>query len=283
MHEVHALGSATGAIIGQPAANLGDLKLLGGRQPGPVDAILDAGPPLSRLRKDRPGRGPRPAGHARQEGRGRRRPSARVEQVGEGEGRVALEEQRISALARQQGGDAGVAAGLGDGDVIEHIPSVLAGSRRAGGRLQQGGGQRPLRPPTTGQPDPRALRNRARVEQLIGFGAAGQSVERQTRTAARGDNAPDHNRRIQSSRDLGAQTVAAVRKGLDRLVERLPQGGGVVGGRPGRQTGEGLRAPQPMTHAAVEIAPFARRKRLQTGEGEGVQAARGLGELTGDL
>lgn len=38
-----------------------------------------------------------------------------------------------------------------------------------------------------------------------------------------------------------------------------------------------------MTQAAVQIAPLAGRKRLQTGQRQGVQAARGLGELTADL
>lgn len=141
MHEVHAVRPATGAVVGQPAADLGDLQPLCRRRLRLIDAIPGTtGPLLSRLRKDRPGRGPRPAGHARQEGGGRRRPSARVEQVGEGEGRVSLEEQGVAALAGQQGGDAGVATSLGDSEIVEHIPAVLARSRRAGGGLQQGGG-----------------------------------------------------------------------------------------------------------------------------------------------
>lgn len=50
---------------------------------------------------------------------------------------MTLEKQGVAPLAGQQGIDAGFTASLGHGDVVEHVPTILTGSRVARGHFER--------------------------------------------------------------------------------------------------------------------------------------------------
>lgn len=133
--------------------------------------------------EDRPGGRPGPARDARQEWRPQGPQALRLPEVGEGQWRVPLEEERIPAFASEQRIDPGLTTGRGDRHVIEDIAAILTGSRIARRLFEHLCRQGEIRPDQADERDPGPLRHFAGVGSFVCLGKGGSCVQGEIKPA----------------------------------------------------------------------------------------------------
>lgn len=235
---VHDVGAAASGVVGDAAGDRCDLEALAGRQavgrtPHALPGDSDHGP----------GRAAGPSRHAGQLGRHEGGQGAASPQIGERQRRRHLEEEGVAALAREQGLDAGLAAGGGDGKVVLQVPAVLARPGVPGGRLEQLGGVGDRRARPGREVDAEALRHGPGVYALVGLGRGGARVEREPHGAAQGRQGSGDDGGVQPARDLDADR-ATPGQGAYAQVERAAQVRTRLRGASGRPARDGLRGPE---------------------------------------